>query len=76
MSVNATLMLALGAASCVMTFLLGRYFASMTPERAAEIWKDKPAAQSEAKLMGKILIFSAPAIFAVLLFVALSGMVE
>lgn len=74
MSVNATLMLVSGAAFCVMTFLLGRYFASMTPERAAEIWKDNPAAQKEVNLFGKIMMISGPAIFGVLAWVALSGM--
>ena len=75
MSVNATLMLALGAVSCVLMLLLGRYFASMTPERAAEIWKDNPAVQREVNLFGKIMMFSGPLILAVFVYAALSGMV-
>ena len=69
-------MLVWGAAFCVITLVTGRYFAFMTPERAAEIWKDNPAVQKEINLFGKITMISGPVIFGVLAWVALSGMVD
>jgi hypothetical protein len=60
----------------VTDFLIGRYFATMTPERVAEVWKGRPVAVDQVHLMGKILMISAPILFALLAGMGLSGMAD
>ena len=74
---NATWLLILGGIYLVTSFLAGRYFATLTPERAAKFKNgDRPTALKELHLIGKIMMVSAPLISALFAWMALSGMVD
>jgi len=73
-SVTGAIMVAAGAVVGVTDFIIGRHFATMTPERAAETWKGRPVSIDQVHLMGKVLMFSAPVFFLLLSWVGLSGM--
>jgi hypothetical protein len=74
---TGTLMAVLGAIFAVSSFLIGRYFASLTPEKAAEMEAKnggKPVDLKGLHLIGKVQMVSAPIIGGILAYVGLSGM--
>ena len=73
---NGTLMAVLGAIFAVSGFLIGRHFASLTPEKAAEMSQKsgKPVDLKGLHLIGKVQMISAPVIGAVLAYLGLTGM--
>ena len=73
---NGTLIAVLGAIFAVSGFLVGRYFASITPEKASEMYRKsgKPVDLNGLHTIGKVQMISAPIIGAILAYVGLSGM--
>ena len=74
---TGTLIVILAAVFTVSTFLIGRYFASLTPEKAAEMERKnggKPVDLKGLHLIGKVQMVSAPVIGGILAYVGLSGM--
>ena len=77
MSVNAIWMLVLGGIFGVLSVLVGRYLATLTPERAAKFKSgDRPGALKEFHLMGKIMMVGGPLFMLLFIYMALTGMVE
>jgi hypothetical protein len=76
-SVNAIWMLVLGGIFCVSSVLVGRYLASLTPQRAARFKTgDRPGALKEFHLMGKIMMVGGPLFLLLFTYMALTGMAE
>jgi cytochrome c-type biogenesis protein CcmH/NrfG len=69
-SVNGTIMVACGTFVGVSSFLLGRYYASRTPEQAAAM-KMEPA---KLRQLSRILMINAPILFAIFVGLGLTGM--
>jgi hypothetical protein len=75
---TGTLLVILAAVFAVSAFLVGRYFATLSPEKAAE-WErksGKPVDLDGLRLIGKAQMISAPVIGGILAYIGLSGMVD
>ena len=66
----------LGAIFAVSGFLIGRHFASLTPEQATKMQAKggKEVDLAGLHLVGKVQMISAPVIGAILAYIGLSGM--
>jgi hypothetical protein len=74
---TGTLIAVMGGLFAVSGVLIGRYFATITPEKAAEMEKrngGKPVDLKGLHLIGKVQMISAPVIGAILAYIGLSGM--
>jgi hypothetical protein len=74
---TGTLMAVMGGIFAVSGFFIGRRFATMTPEKAAEMERKnggKPVDLNGLRLIGKVQMISAPVIGAVLAYMGLTGM--
>lgn len=73
---NGTIIAVLGAVFAVSSLLAGRYMASITPEKAAEMSRKsgKPVDLKGFHLIGKVQMISGPVIGVILAYVGLSGM--
>jgi len=74
---NGTIMVICGAFVGVSTFLIGRFYASRTPEWATELEGKnggKPVDLAQFHLIGKVLMINAPILFVILAGIGLSGM--
>ncbi len=72
---TGTLLVILGAIFAVSGFLIGRYFTSLTPEKAAKMQKPgRPVDLAGLHRIGKVQMISSPIIGAILAYVGLSGM--
>ena len=75
---KGNLLVLLAAIFTVSAFLVGRYFATLTPEKGAEMERKsgKPVDLKGLHLIGKVQMASAPVIGAILAYMGLSGMVD
>jgi hypothetical protein len=74
---TGTLMAVMGGIFAVSGLLIGRHFAMLTPEKAAEMERKnggKPVDLNGLHLIGKVQMISAPIIGAILAYIGLSGM--
>ena len=73
---NGTLIAVLGGIFAVSGLLIGRHFASLTPEKAAAMSEKsgKPVDLNGLHLIGKVQMISAPVLGAILAYMGLSGM--
>lgn len=73
---TGTLIAVMGGLFTVSAFLVGRYLATLTPEKAAEMGRKsgKPVDLKGLHLIGKVQMVSAPVIGGILAYVGLSGM--
>ncbi len=73
---TGTLIAVMGAIFAVSGFLIGRHFVSLTPEKAAEMYRKsgKPVDLDGIHKIGKVQMISAPIIGAILAYIGLSGM--
>ena len=72
---TGTLIAILGAIFAVSSLLIGRYFATLTPDRAARMQKPGREVDLEGlHRIGKVQMISGPIIGAILAYVGLSGM--
>ena len=73
---NGSLIAILGGVFAVTSLLAGRYMASISPEKAAEMSRKsgKPVDLKGMHLIGKVQMVSGPVIGALLAYVGLSGM--
>jgi hypothetical protein len=73
---TGTLIAVLGAILAVSSILIGRHFASLTPENAAEMSRKsgKPVDLKGLHLIGKVQMVSGPVFGAILAYIGLSGM--
>ena len=75
MSVDGQMMIAAGSVFCVASVLVGRYLATLTPERAARFKSGaRPVAINELQLLGKVMIAGGPLFLLLFAYMALSGM--
>ena len=76
MSVDGTLLIAAGSVFCVLSVLVGRYLATITPERLARFARPgQPVAIKEFHLLGKVMMAGGPLFLLLFSYMALSGMV-
>ena len=74
---TGALMAVMGGILAVSGFLIGRRFATMTPEKAAEMERKsggKPVDLKGLRLIGKVQMISSPIIGAILAYMGLTGM--
>lgn len=69
-------MIAAGSVFCVLSVLVGRYMATMTPERLAKFARPgQPVAVKEFRLLGKVVMVGGPLFLMLFVYMAVSGMV-
>ena len=76
---TGNLIAVMGGLFAVSAFLIGRHFATLTPEKAAVMERKnggKPIDLNGLHLIGKVQMISAPIIGAILAYMGLSGMVD
>jgi hypothetical protein len=73
--VNSAIILASGASVSAVNFLFGRYLATLTPEKAAEMKRHNPGLESLVALhrFGKVIMVCTPFLFGGFAYLAFNG---